>query len=297
MAESAIASIIFPVKNEGENVKKTLESFFSASIGQPYELIIVDDQSNDQCCEFLKTEYLDKNIILVTTDGVGAANARNEGAKLARGEVLVFCDAHLEFEDYWLDLLIEPLLKGLTDAVTPAIGAIGNPHFTGYGQTLWVNERSSKIRTHWNVKQDDLFETAILPGGCFAINRSVFEDAGGFETGFPVWGYEDVEISIKLWLFGYKCHVQPKAKVLHLFRKVQPYRVELDDYFYNLLRLSYLHFNSARIYKVRKMLINGNQKEIENRVLANGALEKKKSYLARRKYDDDWFFTKFNIFF
>lgn len=297
LSENQFVSIIFPVKNEGLNVKSTLESLFSVEIKHPFEVIIVNDNSTDNCCNFLQTQFLDKNINLINTTGVGAANARNAGAGAALGDILVFCDAHLEFEDLWLDRLLDPLLKGKTDSVTPAIGAIGNPEFAGYGQTLWANPRSPKIKTHWNTRKDDLFETAILPGGCFAIKKVVFEDVGGFETGFLTWGHEDVELSIKLWLFGYCCHVQPNAKVLHLFRKSQPYHISLDDYYYNLLRLAYLHFNVARIHKIKKMVPNGNTDVIEKRVLKNDALLKKQAYLKKRKYTDNWYFNKFKINF
>jgi len=290
-------SIIFPVKNEGENLKATLESLYSVKNRLLYEVIIVDDNSTDNCCDFLKNKFIEKKIKLVTTTGVGAANARNAGAQIAIGDFLVFCDAHLLFEDLWLDRLLEPLLERKTDAITPAIGAIGNHNFTGYGQTLASNLRFSKLRTHWNTKQEHLFETAILPGGCFAIKKTVFEDIEGFEEGFPTWGHEDVELSIKLWLFGYSCHVQPSSKVLHLFRINQPYQISFDEYYYNLLRLAYLHLNPARIQKIRKMITKSNASLIEKKVLNNGVLEKRQYYLTKRKYDDDWFFNKFSINF
>ena len=94
----------------------------------------------------------------------GRQNARNLGAEKASGEYFVFCDAHMLFADGWLDLLLEPLEKKLTDATTPAIGSVNNPEFTGYGQTLKFN-----LRIKWNDKQNRLFETAVLPGACFAV--------------------------------------------------------------------------------------------------------------------------------
>ncbi|MDQ7862798.1 glycosyltransferase [Peribacillus frigoritolerans] len=58
------------------------------------------------------------------TDGIGAASARNLGATKASGEFLIFCDAHLQFEDLWIDHIVEPLLTGKSDAVTPAIASV-----------------------------------------------------------------------------------------------------------------------------------------------------------------------------
>ncbi|WP_078412199.1 glycosyltransferase family 2 protein [Priestia abyssalis] len=292
MTAKPIISIIFPVKNEGGNVRTTLDSLFSVKTAYPFEAIVVNDKSADNCCDFLQTYPQKKRVKLIHTIGVGAANARNVGAENASGDYLIFCDAHLEFEDWWIDHLLQPLLSGKTDAVTPAIGAIGDSENVGFGQTLMPN-----LRIQWNPEQNELFETAVLPGGCFAIKRTVFEDVGGFETGFKTWGHEDVELSIKLWLFGYDCHVQPNVKILHLFRKSHPYKIPYDDYYYNLLRMAFSHFNAARIQKCRKLIRRRKASDIEKLVLQDGVQMQREAYFQKRKYNDDWYFKKFNIDF
>jgi glycosyltransferase involved in cell wall biosynthesis len=292
MESHPLISIIFPAKNEGGNVKTTLDSLFSIETNYPFEAIVIDDGSVDNCCGFLKTYYKKEYIKMVRTGGIGAANARNLGAEIASGEYLIFCDAHLQFENWWIDHLIEPLLSGKTDAITPGIEAIGNSQFIGYGQTL-----TSTLEIQWNGKQTGLFETAVLPGGCFAIARSVFEDVDGFEKGFKTWGHEDVELSIKLWLFGYRCHVQPNVKVLHLFRNAHPYRVRYEEVYYNLLRMAYSHFNPARIEKCKKIKVFRKAQRIELLVLANGVETQRETYFKKRKFDDEWYFKKFNIDF
>lgn len=292
MNTNPVVSIIFPVKNEGKNVRSTLDSLFSSETNYPFEVIVVNDGSTDSCCDFLTNYHKKNHVKLIQSNGIGAANARNLGAKNASGEYLIFCDAHLEFENWWIDQLIKCLVSEKTDAVTPAIGSIGNSEFIGYGQTLNPN-----LRTKWNEKQNKLFETAVLPGGCFAISKTVFEDVGGFETGFKTWGYEDIELSIKLWLFGYRCHVQPNVKILHLFRKAHPYKVSYEDVSYNLLRLAFSHFNSIRIKKCRKMIMPGKASMIESQVRQDGVNKQRVAYFLKRKYNDDWYFKKFNIDF
>lgn len=284
-------SIIFPAKNEGENVKKTLESLYASQTEYPFEVIVINDGSTDHCCEFLKNKQ-DKRISLFETNGVGAANARNIGAQKAAGEYFIFCDAHLQFEDWWIDRLIEPLITKKTDATAPAIASFDKPDFIGYGQTLKFN-----LRIKWNQRQKDLFETPILPGGCFAIPKDVFLDVGGFETGFRTWGQEDIELSIKLWLFGYRCHCQPNVKVLHLFRRAHPYKVSYNDVYYNLLRMAYSHFNKERIEKCKKLIIHNKAEEIESEVLSDGVTNQRRIYFKKRKNSDDWYFRKFRINF
>jgi glycosyltransferase involved in cell wall biosynthesis len=292
MKTAPLVSIIFPAKNEGINVKKTLDSLFSTSADIPFEVIIVDDGSSDGCCDFLQT-YKDKEKVkTITTKGVGASNARNMGAQQASGDYYIFCDAHLKFEDKWIDRLLAPLLEKKTDAITPAIAAMDNRRSIGFGQTL-----TPALSIKWNKRQQGLFETAVLPGGCFAISRTAFEDVGGFETGFVTWGHEDVEISIKLWLFGYRCHVEPSVTVLHLFRRKHPYTVTFDEVSYNLLRMAYSHFNKTRIKKCKRLLRGRNISQIEPKLLKSGILKQREEYFKKRKYDDDWYFKKFNINF
>jgi glycosyltransferase involved in cell wall biosynthesis len=294
MITQHLISIIFPAKNEGDNVKLTLDSLFSVQTKYPFEVIVVNDGSTDGCCDFLSTYEKKDNIKLFSTDGIGAANARNLGAQNAFGDFLIFCDAHLEFENWWIDHLVEPLISGKTDAICAAIAAKEDPSSIGYGQTL----RSSNLRIKWHPKQNVMFETAILPGGCFAISRTSFEDVGGFETGFKTWGHEDVELSIKLWLFGYRCHVQPNVKVIHAFRIKHPYKVTLEDVDYNFLRMAYSHFNAVRIGKCKKLVANEKRSaHIEAEVLKNGVISQRRKYFQKRKYDDNWFFEKFNINF
>lgn len=287
-----LVSIIFPAKNEGENVKNTMESLFSTKTSFPFEVIVVDDASEDGCCDFIKGFPHKEQIKLIKTTGAGASNARNIGANLGGGEYFLFCDAHLEFEDYWIDHLMNPLLSNQTDAITPAIASMENPETIGYGQTL-----NPDLTIKWNKRQKDIFETAVLPGGCFAIAKRVFENVGGFEKGFKTWGHEDIELSIKLWLLGYRCHVQPNVTILHLFRKKHPYKVKHEEVNYNLMRMAYLHFSEKRILKCKKLLRGKFRRSIEPSVLKDGVLKEREQYFKKRKFSDEWYFKKFGIDF
>lgn len=285
-----LISIVIPVKNEGNNVRSTLTSLLQCQTRFPLEIIVVDDGSTDNCCHFLASEQSTFPVKLITTQGIGAAPARNLGAEHAKGEYLIFCDAHLTFEPYWIDRLMELILNGTTDAIAPAIGSITEPHKVGYGQTL--DQRWGVV---WNPHPQRPVPIAILPGGCFVIPKSIFLDIGGFDRGFQVWGFEDIEISIKLWLFGYRCYVHPNVKILHLFRNLHPYTVTHTHVYYNMLRMAYSHFKEERIASCKKLIIHIDANELEREVLEFGAAAQRARYFARRKYDDDWLIQKFRI--
>ncbi|BCB03450.1 glycosyltransferase family 2 protein [Bacillus sp. KH172YL63] len=285
-------SIIFPVKNEGKNVKMTLDSLFAVKTKIDIQAIIVDDASNDQCCAFLANYPHRSKVTYIRANGVGPANARNLGAEKAIYPYLAFCDAHMTFENFWIDRLLYHLLQGKSDAVCPAIGSLDDPTIKGYGQSL-----TPSLKIKWHQRRRSLFETAVLPGACIITSQRVFKDVGGFETGFSTWGHEDVEFALKLWLFGYRCHCDPQVTVLHLFRVSHPYTVNYEGIYYNLLRMAYLHFDDKRIKKAKALIIHGSPLEIEKKVLKDGVLAKRAQYVRRRKMDIEDLFKKFNIYF
>jgi GT2 family glycosyltransferase len=164
------------------------------------------------------------------------------------------------------------------------------PYVVGYGQKLDQN-----LGIQWNAWQAAPFPCAVLPGGCCGMSRKVFFDIQGFDHDFRGWGYEDVDISLKLWLFGYKCYVQPSVKVLHLFRETYPYAVTWENTYYNMLRMAYSHFNKERIQKCKQLIKNVDADYIESLVLQSDVLKQRQSYLARRTYDDNWFMQTFGI--
>jgi len=133
-------SIIIPVKNEGLNIKVTVDSILRTSIESSYEIIVVDDHSSDGCCSFLKNDrYKLPHVSLFTTKGLGAANARNAGADQARGEIFVFCDAHITVSPDWLVKMEKDFSLGTVVGLSPAIASMADPGAAGYGLTWSQN--------------------------------------------------------------------------------------------------------------------------------------------------------------
>jgi len=289
-----LVSIIFPTRDEGKNILASIHSLLKIGSNHSFEIIIVDDGSIDGCCDFVLKLPANKIIKVIKTKDQGSANARNIGAREAKGIFLIFCDAHLFFYENWLEKLLEPIFKNMCQATSLGIAPHTLPNNVAYGQTILQD---------FNLKWTDPpsmepFETPILPGACIAMHKNTFEQIEGFENNFILWGYEDAEISIKLWLFGYTCMIQPQTKVLHVFKDVSPYGVTPQHVHYNMLRMGYLHFSEDRLERLRQNLKSrdpNNIEALEKQLLTTDILEKRARYFQKRKYDDNWFVSKFKL--
>ncbi|MCL6612563.1 MAG: glycosyltransferase [Peptococcaceae bacterium] len=285
-------SIIIPAKNEGSHVKTTVDSILRTEGGPPYEIIVVDDASSDGCCSFLQDrQYRLPNLKVVTTGGLGAANARNAGADMARGEILVFCDAHITVPSNWLRKMEKDFSLSPVAGLSPGIASMADPKAVGYGQT-W----NARLEAKWLPRPAGLTASPLLPGGCQAFRREAFMEVGGYDRGFRVWGREDEEISLKMWLFGYSLFVDPEIKILHNFRPSHPYPVSMDHVNYNYLRMACSHFGEKRLAYAFSLLRRDSRIERQlASVFLSDVWSQRADYLSRRKHDDEWFVQRFDI--
>ncbi|OAT80875.1 hypothetical protein A6M21_12300 [Desulfotomaculum copahuensis] len=292
LLRSPLVSVVIPCRNEGDYLRQTLQSIFRAG-GPEREIIVVDDGSDDGCCDFLRRNPL-PGVQLLAGGGLGVANARNFGAAAAKGDCLCFCDAHLFVPAGWLDKITAPIHDGRADVVCPAIADAGNTTAVGYGVT-WDGQ------LQWQWLPPPAREPAyvpLAPGGCLAVSRRAFEDAGGFESGFRVFGYDDQEFSLKMWLFGYRVLVEPAVTVVHRFRTAHPYPVGWAPVIHNRLRMALLHFKEERIARVLEMTRPHAEFSAVMAGLCLGDIWRKRAdYLKRRRHSDDWFMERFGIGF
>ncbi|WP_165859209.1 glycosyltransferase family 2 protein [Desulfofundulus salinus] len=283
-------SIIIPCRNEGDHLRRTVRSMIQAR-GSEQEIIVVDDGSTDGCCDFLRSGEM-PGVRLVEGKNLGVAGARNVGAAQARGEILCFCDAHLELPPGWLAALARPLGEGMAEVVCPAMADFRRPHAVGYGVT-W----GASLQWRWlHRRPPEPSYVPLAPGGCLLVSRQVYEAVGGFERGFYGFGFDDQEFSLKVWLFGYRVMVQPQVQVRHLFREAHPYPVGADELLHNFLRMTFLHFNRRRLKRVMEM-VRGQPgfAGVMAGLLDSDVWEKRMNYFRRRRYDDDWFMERFKI--
>jgi glycosyltransferase involved in cell wall biosynthesis len=114
--------VLVPAKDEAENLPLFMELAAEAFAKSPYsyEVVVIDDGSVDSTWAVLQT-LTDQYSFLRTARHRakrGIADALRTGFLAARGDVLVFYPADLQFKPEDIPRLVEPILAGTADMVT-----------------------------------------------------------------------------------------------------------------------------------------------------------------------------------
>lgn len=176
-------SFVVPAHNEEPLLPATLLAIRRAAdaCGVDYEIIVADDASTDRTAQ-IATE-LGARVASVRHRQIAAT--RNSGAKLARGDLLVFVDA---------DTLINP--KVLQKSIeTVAAGAIGG------GAAVQFEGPVPRYARALLPMMTAMMRSMRLAAGCFVFcTKSAFETAGGFDE--RLFGAEEIAFSNALRKIG-----------------------------------------------------------------------------------------------
>lgn len=285
-------SVVIPALNEGVHLRSTVESL-RATVPDDTEIIVVDDDSNDGCADFLRSANPTATLLEPEEPPVrlGAPQARNKGARAARGELIIFTDAHMQFPAGWAEPLAQVLDNPSVGAAAPAISVLGSPENKGFG----LRWHDRQLGVEWlPSRASEPYDVPLLPGACFALRRDLFVECGGFDVGLSRWGLEDSELSLRLWTRGYDLCMVPEVDVAHLFRERHPYAVDWDDLLFNTLRVAWMHFSDRRLTIVIDALkpYSGFANAL-SRLADSDAGERRTELRTNRARDDDAYFRRF----
>jgi glycosyltransferase involved in cell wall biosynthesis len=285
-------SVILPATNESVLLRRTVEQF-EATLPAGSEILVIDNGSTDGCADFLVEEPREAVQLIRTSEPLGVAAARNHGLARARGEIVVFADAHIDLPEAWWQPIADTLNRPEVGVVGPGIGTMGKP---GRGAACGQRIAEPTLQLKWMSRQgDEPCPVPTLGGGFMAMRHDTLKRAGAFDESMAQWGSEDMELCLRYWLLGYEAWVVPEVTVLHYFRKQRPYGVDFRLITHNLLRVALLHFNTARIGRVISSIRNHPRfGPALAMALESDVWEKRADFAVRRVRDDDWLFEKFS---
>ncbi|GLX70098.1 methyltransferase domain-containing protein [Paenibacillus glycanilyticus] len=198
-----LTSIVLVAKDGLDYTRSCVESIRRHTAAGSYELILVDNGSEDGTPEWAKAE---PDIHLIENGyNAGFPKGCNQGAAAANGDFILLLNNDTIVTPGWLDSLQRHLLSD------PAIGAVGPVTNSAH---YWT-----QIPSHYTtVEELDLFSESVrqsagnrpreerlkLIGFCMLIRREAYETAGGMDERFGIGNYEDDDLSLRLRLLGYK---------------------------------------------------------------------------------------------
>ncbi|MGK7922933.1 MAG: glycosyltransferase family 2 protein [Trichodesmium sp.] len=199
-------SVIIPTYNRKPILEKCLRALESQVYDQlisEYEVIVVDDGSTDDTISYLKAKATEfPHVQLLTQSHQGPAAARNLGVEKAKGDFIIFIDSDLVVTDSFLQSHANTLVK---------YGKESNRIFT-YGRV--INTCNFDFPTSEPYKLTD-FSAAFFATGNVAIARHWLIEAGLFDTSFQQYGWEDLELGVRLKKLDLKLIKCPDAVGYH----------------------------------------------------------------------------------
>lgn len=222
MDEEKLVSIILLSYNSQKDLAECISSLMIQTYTN-YEIILVDNTSQDNTVEFVGTNYPGIKII-ENKSNLGYAHGNNIGVAYAKGEYIVILNPDTVVDPDWLLCLIEPLKeyhastsKILMYDQKDMINTCANhSHFTGIDFCRGLYEHVSQF--------SNTEEVSSISGCSFAIRKEILEEIGGFDPDFFLY-LEDIDLSWRLRIAGYKIIYIPASIVYHKFSlEVSPWK-------------------------------------------------------------------------
>jgi GT2 family glycosyltransferase len=219
-----LVSIIIPTRNAKALVKQCIDSIFEKTTYSNFEIILVDNGSDDPSSLDYFAELNERdNIRVVRDDGnFNFSRLNNEAVKVAKGELLCLMNNDIEvISPDWLDEMV-------SQAVRPEIGAVGAkllyPNDTVQHAGVILGLGGIAGHAHLGIHRNDpgyfgranLVQNFIaVTAACLVIRKEIYENVGGLnEKDFAV-AFNDVDFCIRVHQAGYHNLWTPFAEMYH----------------------------------------------------------------------------------
>lgn len=202
-------SILIICRNEEKYISRCLDSLLNQKkINNEYEIIVADGMSDDNTYKIVD-DYSEKyrNIILFSNDKKIVPPGLNKAIKISQGEIIVRCDAHTIYDEYFLANGLKLFEEH------PECECIGGP-ITSIGDTPFGDATAEAMSSiigignayHRKPDYEGYAEGAFWP----FFKRTVFEKVGLFDEYFV--RNQDDEFNYRMKQKGIKVYLSPKVK-------------------------------------------------------------------------------------
>jgi cellulose synthase/poly-beta-1,6-N-acetylglucosamine synthase-like glycosyltransferase len=205
LKEKPSISVVIPAYNAENLISGCLQALLNQTVDDSrYEILVVDDGSADNTSAVVRNF---ENVRLIRQENKGPAAARNEGAKKARGDLIFFTDADCIPRKDWIEEMVRPFEDDCE------IAGVRGSYMTKQRELAARFVQIEYEDKYDLLKKDHYIDFVDTYSAGF--RRDIFLKFGGYDTSFPVACAEDVELSFRMSVQGYKMVFNSNATVYH----------------------------------------------------------------------------------
>jgi len=211
-----LVSIIIPIYGQ---IEFTIRCLKSISLNLPkcsFEIIVIDDDSQDNSLEILK--FVKDIKVFKNATNKGFIYSCNFGAKKAKGEYLYFLNNDTKVTLGWLDHLIQ------TFKDFPGTGLVGsklvypNGKLQEAGGIIWKDGSAWNFGRYQDPKEpvfNYAREVDYCSGASIMIPKTIFDKVKGFDSYYSPAYCEDSDLALKVRNQDYRVIYQPLSTLVH----------------------------------------------------------------------------------
>ncbi len=219
-----LVSLIIPTRNELKLLRECVDSILAKTTYQSYEILIVDNGSDDpEAMRYLTGLKADKRISVIRDNRPFNYSALNNAAvKQAKGDLIGLINNDIE--------VISPdwLTEMVSHAIRPEVGAVGarlwyaNDTLQHGGVILGLREVAS--HAHKTLPKHDpgymgraccIQSFSAVTAACLLVRRSIYESIGGMNEVDLQVAFNDVDFCMRVRDVGYRNIWTPYAELYH----------------------------------------------------------------------------------
>lgn len=257
-------SIIIVNYNVKEFLLNLLDSLQKASKNISYEIIVVDNNSNDKSIEAVNKKY-PSIITIKNNSNLGFGVANNQALKIAKGKYLLLINPDTIVKENTLDVMLN-FMKDNQE-----IGVAGCKVLNPNGTIQLACRRSfpkpwvsftkiiglsalfpkSKLFAKYNLtylNENQSYEVDAISGSFMMLSRKAYEKVGGFDSDFFMYG-EDLDLCYRIKQNGFKVFYLSDTEIIH-YKGESTKRSSIDEtkIFYDAMHLFVKkHFSNSFI--------------------------------------------------
>jgi GT2 family glycosyltransferase len=215
-------SVVVVTWNRRFLLESCLQSLTRQNLNQPFEVVVVDNGSDDGSPEMVLTEYGKSTIFRVqlirNPENRGFCAANNQGFAASDSEFVALLNNDAEAGPDWLKKLATAF-DGRPDVGMAASKILvhEDPRRIDKAGHLIYPDGQNRGRGSGELDegQYDRVEEILWPDGCAAMyRRAMLDEIGGFDEDFFAYA-DDAELGLRARIAGWKCLYIPEAVVRH----------------------------------------------------------------------------------